>query len=132
MVNTDPTLVEKCRKVVRGKLKSAGKTWVLFQHQTFVILDEQGLTHETASEKATEIMKKYGPVYAGCEAGDFNLFKDDETQGWIVTGHCPTMFTYVETHDAEAEGGSMMIGLLGRSMRDSDGKNPKIVNVELA
>lgn len=131
MVNTDPSIVEKCRKVIRGILKSPNKTWVLFEHQTFIILDEPGLSIETASEKATEIMKIYGPVYPACPAGDFNVFEDKETKGWVVTGHCSTMFTYVHSTEA-TEGGSMMIGLTGRSMRDSDGQNPKIVHVELA
>jgi len=126
MVVVKETVVEKCRSVIETLLKSPDKSWVLFKNQTFVILRNNPTSKEMATEKATELMKVYGPVYAGCPAGDFGVLEDNEGKGWIVTGHCEDMFTYVCK-----EQGSGFVGLIGRGMRDQDGRNPEVVHVEL-
>lgn len=132
MVKVEDIPVEKCRNAVKGLLNSQNKSWVLFKNQTFVILQEGQHTKESASETATEMMKKFGPVYPGCPAGDFNVLETKDNNGWIVTGHCDDMFTFVDEGQAKKEDGIMVIGLVGRGMRNQDGINPEIVHVELA
>ena len=124
IVKMEEPMVEKCQKVINGLLESPNKNWVLFKNQTFVILDDSELTKQSASEKATGIMKKYGPVYAGSPAGDFNVINDSQTKGWIVTGHCESMFTYVDMKQAKQQDGIMVIGLVGRGDEASRRRKP--------
>ena len=128
---TNP-LVENCRNAIHTTLRSKTKSWVLFENQTVVMLDENASSMASASEKATQIMRDYGPVDVGTPAGDFNVVSD-ALKGWIVTtGHCENMFTYVDKRQANHGEGVMIIGLLGRGMRGRDGKNPNAIHVELA
>lgn len=126
-------LVANCKNVIEGKFHSKNKSWVLFENQTVVILEDAAQSAALASEKATKIMKDYGPIHIGTPAGEFEVMSDDDSKGWIVTpGHCENMFTYVDKRQANHGGGKMIIGLLGRAMRAKDGKNPIVIHVELA
>lgn len=51
---------------------------------------------------------------------------------FIVTGHCPYMYTVVTTAEVEAEGlaKDMIIGLYGRNKRNEDAEEKIIIHVE--
>lgn len=70
------------------------KNWILFENGTHIFFDET----ESADEievMGLEKMKKFGPVYAGSSAGDFEVFTLNDGLGWVVAGHGPRMYTYV-------------------------------------
>ena len=46
--------------------------FVVFSHGSAVILKGSHDTEEAAREEALDVMKQYGPVFPGSEAGDFN------------------------------------------------------------
>ncbi|MFI6515638.1 hypothetical protein ACIBF1_08785 [Spirillospora sp. NPDC050679] len=115
-------MVEVWRTVVLGDDKS----WVLFENGTCVIvLDHEG----DLAERATEILREYGPVYAGSPAADFGTIDLQAAPGWAVYGHHPEVLTYVAPDEVE-EDDDFRIGLLGRSKRDLDGRDLRVVHVE--
>lgn len=125
-------LVANCRNVVESKFHCKNKSWVLFENQTVVMLDDATPSASLASQRATEIMKNYGPVHVGTPAGEFNVLSDEDSKGWIVTtGHCENMFTFIDKKQVNHEGGMFVIGLLGRAMRNKDGKQAQVIHVEL-
>lgn len=116
------------RNIIEKLPPKKGKSWVVFKHGTCVIINESTISAEETETKGKEIMAKWGPVFPGCPAGDFNVFKSPCDDGWVVTGHCPDMFTFVSLE--EGDGDEIMTGLLGRDRRDKDGRDPKVVHVE--
>lgn len=126
-------LIQNCKNVVEGKFHVKNKSWVLFENQTVVILEDATPSAASASQQATQIMKDYGPVYVGTPAGEFDVLSDDESKGWVVTtGHCENMFTFIDKKQVNHEAGMFVIGLLGRAMRSKDGKQTNVIHVELA
>jgi hypothetical protein len=115
-------LVDVWRRIIVGE----GKSWVLFEHGTCVILMEPGAD---LAAQATEILREFGPVYAGSPAGDFTTITLEDHPGWVVTGHHPDVLNYVAPQEAP-EATDLTVGLLGRSKRDQDGREPKVVHVE--
>ena len=118
-------LVDTWRKIIVGE----GKSWVLFEHGTCVILT--GPVEDLAAQ-ATALLKEWGPVVVGTPAGDFNVIKLQDDPGWVVTYHHPDILTYVgsdEFPDGEAPD-DMIIGLLGRSRRHQDAEELRVVHVE--
>lgn len=118
------TLVETWRKIVVGE----GKSWVLFGHGTGVIFTQPTPDLE---QRAIELMKHYGPVVAGTDAGDFSVVELADYPGWVVTCYHPDILTYVSPD--EMSGGApaeVFIGLLGRSKRDQDARELEVIHVE--
>ncbi|GCE06577.1 hypothetical protein [Dictyobacter aurantiacus] len=113
------------RTIIQGDQKS----WVLFEHNTCLILMEPEVD---LTAQARQIMSKWGPVVAGTPAGDFNIINlPNPPGGWIVTGHHPDMLNYVSPEDLNTpDTPDFMIGLLGRGNRDQDGHSLKIVHIE--
>lgn len=107
-------------------LTDPGKSWVLFEHGTCVVLTAPD---GELAERATGILKESGPARAGSPAGDFGVIDLKDTEGWVVTGHHHDVLTYVgpdEPHD----GSEISVGLLGRSKRHRDGTELHVVHVE--
>ena len=103
--------------------------WVLFENGTYIIFDKADTIKDIKTE-ALRLMKAYGPVYAGSSAGDFGVTHLNKTSGWVVSGQCYGMYTYVNPAEIETDNpNDLTIGLLGRSKRDKDGKNPVIVHI---
>ena len=46
--------------------------FAVFSHGSAVFLKRQHDTEESAREEALEVMRRYGPVFPGSEAGDFS------------------------------------------------------------
>src|SRR5918998_1702225 len=123
---TEPTeLIDIWRRIIIGE----GKSWVLFEHGTCVILTSPVADLAGA---AMALLKEWGPVIVGTLAGDFNVIALQDDPGWVVTSHHPDILTYVGTD--EFEGGAtpddMIIGLTGRSKRAQDAEELQVIHTE--
>ncbi|WP_149206757.1 hypothetical protein [Flavobacterium johnsoniae] len=114
---------------VRLSINEKCQDWVLFQNGTYIIFDHAETIPDIENE-AIKLMKGFGPVYVQTPSEDFDVTDLKKTEGWIVSGHCYGMYTYVnpkeinwKTPDMEA------IGLHGRNKRELDGRNPVIIYV---
>jgi hypothetical protein len=104
-------------------------TWVVFEHGTCVVLREpQGdLAHQ-----ARLLLAKWGPVYPGSPHGDFNVQTHPAWRERVVSCHHPDILCYVTPDEVEDGANNVAIGLLGRSKRNKDAHELKVVHVETA
>ncbi len=116
------TLIGAWRRLLSG----SGKSWVLFEHGTCVVLEEGD---GDLADRATGILREYGPVSVGGPAGDFRVLELKGDEGWLVTGHHPDVVTYVASDEPE-EPSHLAVGIHGRSKRDRDGTELHVVHVE--
>ncbi|HEX8228579.1 MAG TPA: hypothetical protein VF826_04620 [Chloroflexia bacterium] len=122
---TGPSLIDTWRRIIVGE----GKSWVLFEHGTCVILTSPV---EDPAGAATALLKEWGPVVVGTPAGDFNVIALQEDPGWVVTSHHRDILTYVGTDEFE-EGATpdhMIIGLIGRAKRAQDAEELQFIHTE--
>jgi len=68
------------------------KSWVLFKHGTYIII-EATTNIEAIANQGLEKMREFGPVYVGTQAGDFGTTTLTKTEGWVVSGHGYGMYT---------------------------------------
>jgi len=119
------TLLENTRLAINPKFQD----WILFENGTYIIFDNVDTISDLKIE-AIKLMKEYGPIYVGSPAGDFSVTHLNKTEGWVVSGHCYGMYTYVSPTEIETKKPSdAEIGIFGRFKREKDGKNPVIVHV---
>src|SRR5690554_1988308 len=119
------SLLDNVRLAINPKFKD----WVLFENGTYIIFDDIAQIENIETE-AIGLMKEFGPVHAGGPAGDFNVISLNETEGWVVSGHGYGMYTYVNPSElATNSPDDVSIGLYGRSKRNNDGENPKIIYI---
>lgn len=118
------TLIDAWRRLLTG----SGKSWVLFEHGTCVVLE-----HPAAdlTEQAVGILREFGPVHVATSAGDFRVLELNTGEGWLVTSHHPDVVTFVPRDDPE-DPSHLAVGILGRSRRDRDGTELRAVHVEAA
>ncbi len=116
-------LVNVWRNIIVGDDKS----WVLFENGTCVILMDPD---EDLSAQAIELMKQWGPVHAGCSAGDFSTITLDDEAGWVVTCHHDDILTYVSPDECGDDTSDVAVGLLGRSKRGQDAETLTVIHVE--
>jgi hypothetical protein len=117
-------LIDIWRSVIVGDEKS----WVLFKHGTCVILMEP---EADLSAQALALMREWGPVHAGCSAGDFSTIDLDSAPGWVVTSHHNDILTYVSPDEVEqSDPGDVLVGLIGRGKRGEDALELEIIHVE--
>lgn len=117
-------LIETWRGIIQGDSKS----WVLFERGTCVILMQPEVDLVT---QAKALLKEWGPVQVGTDSADFNVVKLENDPGWVVTCHHPDILTYVRADEDKAEEpAEIVIGLMGRSMRDEDAKELKVIHIE--
>jgi hypothetical protein len=116
-------LIEAWRATIDGP----GKSWVLSEHGTCVILMEP---EAELAAQATALLREYGPVRGGSSFGDFGLITLDDGRGWVVTCHHDDILTFVGSNEAEADAEDVAIGLLGRSKRRQDAEELRVVHVE--
>ncbi|GAA4236265.1 hypothetical protein GCM10022254_45470 [Actinomadura meridiana] len=76
------------------------------------------------------MLREYGPVHAGGPAADFGTIDLDEAPGWAVYGHHDDVLTHVAPDEVDDGAEDLVIGLLGRSKRDRDGRELTVVHVE--
>ncbi|MFJ9815518.1 hypothetical protein ACIRU3_09635 [Streptomyces sp. NPDC101151] len=116
------TLIDAWRRLLSG----SGKSWVLFEHGTCVVLEEP---EGSLADRATGILREFGPVSVGGPAGDFRVLELQNGEGWLVTGHHPDVVTFVALDESE-DPSHLAVGIHGRSKRDQDGRDPHVVHVE--
>lgn len=114
--------------VWRRIIIDARKSWVLFENGTCVLLVEPD--HDLAAQAVT-LMKEWGPVHPGGPAGDFGVIELPDDFGWVVTGHHDDILTFVGPDEVSSgKVNDLVVGLLGRSKRDQDSVELRIVHVE--
>jgi hypothetical protein len=119
------TLLEHVNLAINPKFQD----WVLFENGTYIIFDNAD-TIADLKEESIKLMKEYGPVYAGSPAGDFSVTHLNKTEGWVVSGHCYGMYTYVNPVELETNNpDDVKIGLFGRTKREKDGKKLQIIHI---
>lgn len=117
-------LIEIWRSIIIGDQKS----WVLFSNGTCVILMEP---EDNLSSQALALLKEWGPVHVGSSAGDFSTIDLTGASGWVVTSHHNDILTYVGPEEIEQpEPSDLIVGLHGRSKRDQDAHELKIIHIE--
>src|SRR4051812_36979172 len=116
-------LVEAWRSSIAGE----GKSWVLFEHGTCVIFSNATGDIE---KQASDLLAEWGPVQVGTPAGDFDVVPLAEHPGWVVTCHHPDILTYVDPEEVGPQAADIMVGLIGRSKRDQDAHDLKVIHVE--
>ena len=102
--------------------------WVVFENGTVVTFPE---TPEDPLSAAKQLMSEFGPVHAGCPAGDFNVVRLRGNDGWIVTSHHQQILTHVPIEEFEDQANELAIGLFGRANRDKDAREQKVTHVEI-
>lgn len=116
-------LVQVWRSIIIGDDKS----WVLFENGTCVILMEQ---EDDLASQAIELLKEWGPVHAGCSAGDFSTITLENDDGWVVTSHHNDILTYVAPDEVGDDASDVSVGLYGRSKRNQDAAALSVIHVE--
>ena len=112
----------------RDIIQDLETSWVLFRNGTCVILVQP---EGDLVARAIELMKEWGPVQIANPSADFDIFNLASAAGWIVTCHHKDILTYVAPDEiTSARPNEILIGLLGRSKRDRDAQELKIVHVE--
>ncbi|GGG15789.1 hypothetical protein GCM10011344_15480 [Dokdonia pacifica] len=123
--NTSISLLDNVKLAINPTFED----WVLFENGTYIIFDETN-SAENIEAEALKLIKEFGPVSAGGPAGDFNVISLNKTKGWVVSGHGYGMYTYVHPDELDTDlPNDVVIGLFGRSKRDKDGNNPKIIHI---
>ncbi len=116
-------------------LGSSQKSFVVFERGTVVIFVEPVGDANDVAARAVELLREFGPTHAGTDSGDFSTVTLKDHPGWAVTCHHPDVLTWVGPHEASPEPedeGLFGVGLLGRSKRDQDGTELKVVHVRVA
>ncbi len=122
---TKMMLLENVKLAINPKFRD----WILFENGTYIIFDNVD-TISNIEEEAIRLMKEYGPINVGTPAGDFSVTHLNKTEGWVVSGHCHGMYTYVNPAEIKSKTPSdVEIGIFGRSKREQDGKIPVIVHI---
>ncbi|MFE2586900.1 hypothetical protein [Streptomyces sp. NPDC059378] len=117
---------EMLKDIWQRLLTDPGKSWVLFEHGTCVVLTAP---EGDLADQATGILREFGPVHVGSPAGDFGVIDLKDAEGWVVTGQHNDVLTYVGP-DEPHERSDIAIGVFGRSKRHRDGTELHVVHVE--
>ncbi|GGN00930.1 hypothetical protein GCM10011578_022780 [Streptomyces fuscichromogenes] len=120
----DQTLIDAWRRLLTG----SGKSWVVFEHGTCVVLEHPA---GDIAEQAVGILREFGPMHVATAAGDFRVLELQQGEGWLVTSHHPDVVTFVPRDDPE-DPSHLAVGILGRSRRDLDGTELTVVHAEAA
>jgi hypothetical protein len=126
MADEEVDLVATWRKLIADETRS----WVLFENGTCVALPDASPGDDLAAS-AIALMREWGPVQVATPSADFNVLPLAGLPGWVVTCHHPDILNYLSPDDMVTEDTpEMMIGLIGRSRRDLDSQELKVVHVE--
>jgi hypothetical protein len=114
-------------EIWRRAIVDAEKTWVLFSHDTCLILMQP---ESDLSAQATAIMAEYGPGHMGSSGDDRRVLKLKGQLGWAVFGDHPDMLTYVSFVEAGYTASDLEVGRLARAKREQDARDLLIVHIE--
>lgn len=116
-------LVERWRQLITD----GGKSWVLFENGTCVVVVDAGSADLARS--AADVLTGFGRPAAGTATADFNpIDLRDEHGGWVVTFDHPDVLVFVPDEDGVVEG--LAAGLAGRAARTRDTTRPCLLHVE--
>lgn len=116
-------LIEIWRKIIVSNQKS----WVLFENGTVVL---SAKPHLDLTEYAVDQLNGFGAVHLGSPSGDFSVVVLKDHPGWVVTCHHPDILNFVSKSEVDEGNNEVTIGLLGRSKRDADSRDLRIVHIE--
>ena len=112
----------------KGIIKGDGKSWVLFEHGTCVVLMEP---EDNLGEQAKGLLREFGPVHAGSPAGDFGVIRLRDAPGWVVTGQHQDILTYVSPDElTDPSPKDLSVGIRGRTKRGQDAAELNIIHIE--
>lgn len=114
---------------IRGAITNPATAWVLFQHGTVVFLPELQPGDDLA-EKATELLKEWGPVRTGAAAGDFRVISLPGNSGWAVGCYHNDILTFLGRDEVPPGAQDVAVGLCGRQKRDDDARELEIVHIQ--
>jgi hypothetical protein len=103
-------------------------SWVMFEHGTGVTFVDPPECVDLAAA-AREIMSEWGPVDAGGPGGDFSVSHFKAVRAYAVTFDHPNVTTIVDPREVKSNE-HLLIGLHGRSKRDRDAHELRIIHVE--
>ena len=98
---------------------------MLFENGTCVILLEP---EKDLAKQAKEILSKWGKVQIGTPSADFGIITLDSGDGYAVSCHHPEIFTLILKEQGLDE--DFKIGIEGRSHRDCDAEELKVIHIE--
>lgn len=123
MALTDPTIARWRRIGIMAE-----KSWVLFRHDTCVVVAEP---KGDMAEQARALLREWGPVQVGTPSADFSVTALGEGEGWLVHCHHPGIVTYVGPEEGLGSAASeVIVGLLGRAKRHRDTQEQVVIHVE--
>lgn len=117
-----PEYIELLREIV-----VSDASWVLFSHGTTVFLPE---CEGDLADAAIALLREHGPVHVGSPAGDFAVIEFDNGIGWGVTFDHPDLLALVIPSEIGAQPEEIVIGVMGRTKRESDAEKLEIAHVE--
>ncbi|HGH0035448.1 TPA: hypothetical protein ACJKFB_000164 [Neisseria meningitidis] len=97
----------------------------IFENGTCVILLEP---EKDLAKQAKEMLSKWGKVQIGTPSADFGIITLDSGDGYAVSCHHPEIFTLILKEEGLDE--DFKIGIEGRSHRDCDAEEPKVIHIE--
>ncbi|MFJ5520916.1 hypothetical protein ACIQB4_28200 [Streptomyces griseoluteus] len=101
---------------------------MLFAHGTCVVLEDR--TGESV-EQAVGILRQFGHMHVATSASEFHVLELDSSDGWLVTSYHSNVMTFVPRDDPE-DPSRLAVGILGRSRRDRDDTELRVVQIEAA
>ena len=102
------------------------QSWVVFEHGTCVVLTEpQG----DLAAQATALLCDWVPQIGSSKA-DFSVAELENGHGWVITCAHPDILNFIARNDAGPETGDAVIGMVGRSKRQQDAQEPRVIHVE--
>lgn len=116
-------LIETWRSIIQGE----GKSWVLFEHGTCVILMQP---EADLAVQATALLAEWGPVHVGTDSADFNVIELANSPGWVVTCYHPDILVYVPGDGEGSDTSEVVIGVTGRSIRGQDAEELNMIHIE--
>ena len=121
MSTLQAAMVEAVRSIIKP-----GRRWVLFEHGTVVVVDDESVDDPTALAML-KVASDEGEA-PGTAAGDFAV-EAVEGRGWVVGSHDPDIFTFVPATEVTPGSSDVVVGLAARTARgaDADGQNVLVV-----
>jgi hypothetical protein len=116
-------LIEAWRAAISGP----GKSWVLFENGTCVILMEP---EADLAAQAIALLREFGPVHPGSSSGDFGTITLEDGRGWVVTCHHDDILTFVGPDEVDPDAQDVVVGLLGRFKREEDAEKLRVLHAE--
>jgi hypothetical protein len=112
----------------RATLAGLGKSWVLFENGTCIVLTDPGAD---VTAQAQAILREFGRAADGSEIGDLAAtIPLDDGRGWLVGGQHSDIVTFVSREEVAPGTPEAAIGRIGRTRREQDTEQLRVLHVE--